>query len=63
MAGLVTQAQASRAGLVAAIVVSFILNGLLAVGYFKQSSETITLQGQLAEVTKKIWRSWSWVSR
>ena len=53
MAGLVTQPQASRAGLIATIVVSLVLNGLLAVGYFKQSNEAIKLQGQVAEVTKK----------
>src|SRR5579862_4274329 len=53
MAGLVTQPQASRAGLIATVVVSLVLNGLLAVGYFKQSNETIALQGQVAEVMKK----------
>jgi hypothetical protein len=53
MAGLVAQPQSPRAGLVAAIVISLVLNGLLAVGYFKQSNESFKLRGEVAEVTKK----------
>ena len=53
MNGIVAQPQASRAGLITAIVVSFVLNGLLLVGYFKQSNETLKREGQVVEITKK----------
>jgi len=53
MAGLIAQPQASRTGLIATIVVSLVLNGLLAVGYFKQSNEALKFQNQLSEVTRK----------